>query len=421
MISVEVFMDIIALYRQGHSIRSISRKLGIHRDTVKKYLEGKSFPQYRRCNKQDTILSPYFQIIKDFLEEDDYKATWIYDRLKNMGYNGSYDTVKNYVRKHKEQQTRLAYIRFETEPGKQAQVDWGDFQIKEPNGKTTTVYVFAMVLGYSRAMYVEFVDSCTMENFMDSHIHAFSYLNGIPAEILYDNMKNVVIRKLAGNVKFNREFLHFANHYGFCPRACPPYSPWVKGKVERPIDYIRERFWRGYTFVSIQKANSDIKKWLNQKANSRVHGTHHQVVSNRWKKEIPHLLVLPASDYDTSIKVFRKVYKDCQLSYKGNRYIVPYHVVGKTVMLKIKKGLIRIYHDHELLVSYQEKEDRGSTVGGFEFYEQLRRDKKQLQRKYGRNKGKATRGLTNGSLYPSVFVRPLWEYERYARGISWNS
>jgi hypothetical protein len=131
---------------------------------------------------------------------------------------------------------------------------------------------------------------------------------------------------------------------------------------------------------------------------------------------------LPPVEYDTSLKTFRKVYKDCQLSYNGNRYVVPYHVVGKKVMLKIKGTLIRIYHDQELLVSCHEPESKGNLLGDFRLYENLKRDKEQLSRKYGKNKGKATRGLINGSLYLEVACRPLAEYERYALGGGvWNN
>ena len=99
-----------------------------------------------------------------------------------------------------------------------------------------------MLLGYSRAKYVEFVDQCTLQTFMDCHINAFRYLKGVPAEIVYDNMKNVVIGRKGNKVIFNTELLYFAHHYGFQPKPCPPYSPWVKGKVERPMTYILERF-----------------------------------------------------------------------------------------------------------------------------------------------------------------------------------
>jgi transposase len=422
MISVEVFMDIFSLRKQGFSMRSIAKKLGIHRKTVKTHLENSMLPTYNKIRHKASILDPYCQLIQDFLKEDDYKATWIYDRLRNIGFTGCYETVKNHVRQIKAQNTRLAYIRFETEPGLQAQVDFGDFQIQEQDGSSTTVSAFVMVLGFSRGMYVEYVNRCTLEFFMDCHINAFRYLGGVPAEILYDNMKNVVIERRDGKVSFNIEFLHFANHYGFTPKACPPYSPWVKGKVERPMDYIRERFWRGYRFSSLEILNRDIRRWLDETANRRIHGTYRQPVSDRWQQEMPMLGKFPPSDYDTSIKVYRKVYKDCQVSYNANRYLVPHHVVGKIVLLKIKNGMIRFYHDHDLLVSYQEPETRHNLVGNRLFYEQLKRDRQQSGRKYGRHKGKATRGLITGSLFPQVDHRPLAEYDQYAQGgVSWNN
>jgi len=281
MISTEVFMDIIALKRQGHSNRWIAKKLGIHRNTVKKHLERNSFPAYTRQKAKPSILEPFYPVIRDFLSEDDYRATWIFDRVKRMGYTGSYDTLKVFVRSIKEQKCRIAYTRFETESGLQAQVDWGDFKIVDPSGSTTTVFAFLMVLGFSRAMYVEFVERCTLESFMDCHLRAFRYLGGVPAEILYDNMKHVVIGRENGKPVFNVEFLHFSKHYDFTPRLCPPYSPWVKGKVERPMDYLRESFWRGYAYRALSQANDDVGTWLAETAHRRIHGTHRQQVQLR--------------------------------------------------------------------------------------------------------------------------------------------
>ena len=349
MITTEVYMDIRAYKRQGHSIRWIARKLGIHRKTVKKHLESSSFPAYTRKTAKPSILDPYHQIIRDFIDEDDYQATWIFDRLKRMGYAGCYYTVKVFVRSIKEQKCRIAYTRFETEPGLQAQVDWGDFKITENSGKTTTFYAFVMVLGFSRAMHVEFVERCTLEAFMDCHLRAFRQLRGVPAEILYDNMKHVVVGRENGKPSFNVEFLHFSKHYGFTPRLCPPYSPWVKGKVERPMDYLRESFWRGYAYRSLSQTTADVATWLAETALLRIHGTYRQQVKLRWEPEIPHLGPLPATAYDTSLKFFRKVYKDCLISFGGNRYHVASHVVGKKVLLKVKNDVIRIYHDADLL------------------------------------------------------------------------
>ncbi len=416
-------MQIQYLHDQGYSIRKIAKTLGIHRSTVKRHLYAQTFPGYRKRSQKTSVILPYQQTIQDYLSEDSYSATWLWDRLQKMGYAGSYATVLRYVQKIKERTTRLAYLRFETEPGHQAQVDWGDFQVTEPSGRTSTVYMFVMVLGYSRQMWAGFVNRCTMETFMDCHIAAFHYFQGIPSAILYDNMKNVVMgRDGQGKPVFNLEFLDFARHYGFQPQAAPPYSPWVKGKVERPVDYIRERFWRGYVFTGIQKANEEILKWLNETGNQRVHGTHHEVVKTRWMREVPHLKPLPPLDYDTALKAFRKVYKDCLLSYNGNRYRVPHRFVGKTVLLKAKDDVLKIYYDQELLAHYRIPADKHQLVSDSRFEEQLRQDRDQLRRKYGRHKGKATRGLTHASLYSHVFYRPLSDYEPYAQGgISWNN
>lgn len=422
MVTTEVFMDILALYRQGRSQRWIAKKLGIHRDTVKKYITEKKPPRYRKRKRRESILAPYHQLIRDWLAEDDFSATWIFDKLKGLGYTGGYDTVRCFVRDIKEQRATQAYIRFETEAGRQAQMDWADFKIVSSGGLSQFIYLFVMVLGFSRALFAWFVERCTLEAFLDSHIKAFRYLGGVPAEVLYDNMKHVVIGQKDGQTIFNHEFVHFAAHYGFTPIPCPPYSPWVKGKVERPIDYIRERFWRGYRFENIDRANRDLLRWLDTVANQRRHGTHRQAVIVRWQQDKLKLSPLPPQDYDTAIKVFRKVYKDCQVAYNANRYIVPHHVVGKRILLKVKDGMIRFFHDDELLATYREPDGKHQLIGDRLFYEQLQREQARRRGKYGRHKGAATRGLSSDSLFPQVMYRPLSDYERLAQGGAlWNS
>jgi transposase len=416
MVTMEVFMDILALHRQGFSMRWISEKLNIHRNTVKRYVTEKEPPTYRKRKRHESILAPYHQIIRDWLGQDDFKATWIFDKLKGLGYSGGYDTVRSFVKQIKEQKSRQAYIRFETEPGRQAQMDWADFKIIGPDGKRCFVYLFIMILGYSRALFAWFVERCTLEAFMDGHIEAFGFFGGIPKEVLYDNMKHVVIRRQGSRVSFNHEFVHFAAHYGFTPIACQPYSPWVKGKAERPIDYIRERFWRGYHFESLEAANRDLRKWLDTVANNRKHNTHGQLILERWQQEKVLLTPLPTRPYDTAIKVYRKVYKDCQVAYNGNRYIVPPKVVGKRILLKIKDGIIRFFYDDELLATYTEPDGKHQLIGDQRFYEQLKREREEKRGGYGPRKGAATRGLTNGSLFPEVMQRPLADYALVAQG-----
>jgi transposase len=164
MISWERYMDILALRRQGLSLRKISDMLGIHRGTVTKYVNQGHPPNYKKTKRKESILTPYLQLIDEWLSQDNYRASWIYHQIKNLGYEGGYDTVKHHVRKVKERYRRKAFIRFETVPGLQGQMDWAYFQVVEPAG-TTTLYLFLLVLGFCRAMYAELVpavfqDSC---------------------------------------------------------------------------------------------------------------------------------------------------------------------------------------------------------------------------------------------------------------------
>jgi hypothetical protein len=252
---------------------------------------------------------------------------------------------------------------------------------------------------------------------MDAHLRAFTYLGGVPFELLYDNMRHVFAGRADGRPRINVEFTDFADHCGFKPVLCAPYSPWAKGKVERLIDYIREAFWRGYVFEDLDKANADLLHWLSETANRRQHRTHRQLVDLRWQQEVRSLGPVPR-DYDTAIKIYRKVYKDCLISYNASRYQVPPEAVGKRVLLRVKDGVIRIYDDDRLLITHTESPEKGRMITDPAIIKEileLRRVQSAKTPPYGRRKGKATRGLVNGSLYPQVLYRPLSVYEQAAQ------
>jgi len=222
-------LDILLLQRKGLSQRKISRKLGISRNTIKKYTENKGYPEVdRKKRKRKSLLDPFVDNIDSWLEEDmEYRATWIYDRLCNMGFTGSYEIVKRRVHQIKAEHQKIAYMRFETEPGFQAQVDFGEFQVENADGTIKKLYLFSMILGYSRKPYGELIERCDLPTFLDCHIRAFEYFGGVPDEILYDRMKNVFIGKIAGKNKFNDTLMGFALHYGFKPEVAPAYAAWV--------------------------------------------------------------------------------------------------------------------------------------------------------------------------------------------------
>src|SRR5208337_2199248 len=290
--------------------------------------------------------------ISAWLDEDpEYKATWIYDHLVPLGYTGSYDLVKRKVHELKEEKQRIAYMRFESEPGCQAQVDFGEFQVVQEDGSIGKYYLFSMILGYSRKIYGELIERCDLPTFMDCHIRAFAAFGGVPGEILYDRMRNVYIGKIAGKTRFNYSVQGFAVHYGFKLKVAPAYAAWVKGKVERPYSFIREGFWRGYGFTCIETANRDLGEWLEVK-DERVHGTTHEVVRVRFERELPFLKPVPILQFDTSYRVYRKVHKDCTVRLEGNSYVVPHTLVGKAVVLRVKDKIIRVFADNRLVVAY---------------------------------------------------------------------
>jgi transposase len=411
-------LDIITLHRKGLKQRAIARKLGVSRNTVKKYIEnpdlvfGSSASRHRKSQ-----LDPFAANIKAWIEEDsDYTATWIYDRLSNMGFVGSYEIVKRRVRQIKENYHQVAFMRFETEPGYQAQVDFGEFQVSRPDGSVIKLYLFSMILGYSRKMYAELIEHCDLPTFLDCHIHAFEYFGGVPDQILYDRMKNVYIGKVAGKKKFNDTLMGFALHYGFKPEVAPAYAAWVKGKIERPYSFIREGFWRGYGFICLETANLDLLAWLSKK-DQRVHGTTHEVVDVRFDREKPHLNMLPPQAFDTSWRVYRKVYKDCTVRFEGNSYVVPHTLVGRQIILRVKDRALRVFYNDCLVVSYEIPEGKGHLVQDRRFYAALKKDREMNKRKY--KSGRRIKGRASYTISPrkpqyamDVQVRPLSVYDQ---------
>jgi len=414
MKTLEEILDVHSLKRQGYSERGIARKLGIHRKTVKKYLENPDWMQQRTNHRRASKLDPFSGNIKAWLEDDIlHPATWIYDHLVSLGFDGSYEIVKRRVKTIKAERSRLAYIRFETEPGYQAQVDFGEFQVVNADGTIDKYYLFSMILGYSRRIYAELIRRCDLPTFLDCHIRAFEYFGGVPQEILYDRMKNVYIGKIAGKHKFNTTLIGFALHYGFIPKVAPAYAAWVKGKVERPFSFIREGFWRGYGFINLETANRDLQAWLNKK-DERVHGTTHEVVSTRFFREQPYLQSLPVQMFDTSYRVYRKVQKDCTIRFEGNSYVVPHPLVGKQVILRVKDKTMRVFDNDHFIVAYIVPDGKGHLVQDKRFYAALRRDKEMNARKY-HHTGRRLKGQAKQTISP---LKPLYEMDVEIRPVS---
>ena len=178
----------------GMSVSDIAKEMGISRPTVRKYLKGRNPPEYSKKNRV-SILEPYKAHIKDRINKYNLSAVKILEEIRKQGYTGEYTILKDYCRTVRKDRAIKAVYRYETEPGKQAQVDFGNFGHIEIDGKRRKLYAFSYILGYSRYRYVEFTVDISTQNLIKMHINAFRYTGGIPSEILYDNMKQIVLER----------------------------------------------------------------------------------------------------------------------------------------------------------------------------------------------------------------------------------
>lgn len=198
-------------------------------------------------------------------------AQRLFEELRASGYAGGYTQLKDYVREVRPLPPAEPLVRFETPAGFQGQVDFGTFQL--PWGRRHALLV---VLGYSRLLWLRFYPRQTMQTLFRGLESAFESFGGVPQELLFDQMRSVVIsddRLGSQGLVLNSEFLRFAAHWGFRPRACRPYRAKTKGKVERPIRYLRQSFFYGRTFLNDEDLNEQSERWLEQIANARRHRT----------------------------------------------------------------------------------------------------------------------------------------------------
>ncbi len=334
MLEVEERYMIKDLYRRGVSVSEISRQTGHDRKTIRKVIRGELMAERRHPQEtKPRKITPYEEYLQQRMEEGVFNTRKLYREIQERGYEGGLTQVIEYVQPFRPPRPGAATMRFETEPGEQGQVDWASFGYLQHEGRRRSLYAFAMTLGWSRMLYLEFTLSLDTGWFLRGHQHAFEYFGGVPREVLHDNLKSAVLeRDGEGRIHWNPRYLDFALAMGFSPRAHQPYRPQTKGKVENSIRYVRGNFWVGIHFDGLDDLNRQALEWLNRVANCRVHGTTGEVPFQRWPREGLH--PLPAQRFDTSILSQRRSGKDCLVNYQGNFYSVPSSYAGQTLLLK---------------------------------------------------------------------------------------
>ncbi len=304
MISKEDFIVVHALYEKGHNISQIAEIAKLDRKTVRKRLHEVDLVKPKRIITKPSKLDPYKQYIIDFISKENHRipSSAILLDIKSMGYQGGRSILQEFLTKEYSERNieKDPIVRFETLPGVQMQVDWTTIR----HGRNP-IYAFVATLGYSRYTFVCFTDNMEAKTLVNCHEKAFLFFGGVTKTILYDNMKQVVIKRNCygqGIHKYHDELFDLSKRYGFTIRLCRPYRAKTKGKVERFNSYLKGNFYRPLA-IKLKAANLEvthqilshhINSWLSI-ANSRIHGTTNRMPVEMFNEEsdslIPYLKI----------------------------------------------------------------------------------------------------------------------------------
>jgi transposase len=388
---MQVIADIIYRLRAGQSERAVAKDLGCARGTIRRYHDWakengyldseqplpelfeiqadlSSITTVRKSNV--STVEPYREIVKHLLAGN-VEMVAIHRRLvKSYGYSGSYTSVRRFISGLRPKEKR-AVVRLETEPGKEAQVDFGSAgKLCDPKtGKRRQAYCFVMTLSHSRHQYVEFVFEQKMQVWIECHRNAFASFGGAPKEIVIDNLKAAVIKSGLDDAVLSEPYRKMAQHYGFLIHLCRVRTPEHKGKVESAVHYVKRNFLAGAEFLDLRDANRQVKDWVSEEAGLRIHGTIAEQPLKRFLEgEQKTLLPLPTEDFDLLEVRHSKAHRDCHVQVNGSYYSVPFKHIGKELDVYVYERMVQIYHGVELLVTHERALRKGQRITRTEHY-----------------------------------------------------
>jgi len=363
------------------SISEIARRMKIDRKTVRRALKEKNNDKHI---KRSSKLDPFKKRIDQILSEHPHISNvLIFDKLKQEGYPGAKSILGDYLLKLR-RKNKEAFHHIETLPGAEAQVDWASCGTIPCGMYQRKLYLFCMVLSYSRLMYITFTTRMDTDTFMACHIKAFRFFGalsgrrrGIAQALLYDNLKSVVAFRHGQDIIFNDRFSDFACYYGFKIKVCNVRRGNEKGKVERAIRYVKENFLSRKSYEQFDLIKAQASLWLRETANQRIHSTTRQKPLDRFiNAEMDFLLKLPQNDYDYALPRPLKYRKDCLFSFDSNRYSIPAEYYNKSLFFKAYIDRISVICEKNIIAVHKRCYDKYQTIKNPAHYAALKARKK---------------------------------------------
>ena len=419
MLTPDEVAAMLGLRGLGWGAKRIAAEFGCSRNTVKRYLGLGGWARCRRSERSKALDGLSDWLAERFRRHRGNADVVRQELLAEQGIAVSLRTVERAVaplRRELAAEAR-ATVRFETPPGKQMQVDFGEKRVVI-GGETVRVYLFVATLGHSRRLHVRAFRHERQACWFEGLESAFRAFGGVPEEVLLDNTRALVMHhdSLTREVRFNARLLAFARHWRFQPRACAPYRARTKGKDERGVGYVKANAIAGREFASWAAFEAHLEQWTREVADIRVHGTTGEPPIVRFQRDEADALQPLAGrpPFQQTRELIRRVQADCCVEIDGNAYSVPWRLVGEGVVVEISGGRLRILHAGREIAVHAERSGRRQRVFDPSHFEGIAGF-----RLPARAPAASTAPGPISIPAPAALLRPLAEYEA-AVGGGWS-
>ena len=329
--------SLFALKQRGWAIKAIARELELAPNTVRSWLRrGEEAPPPVMGRRP--ILKALLPWVRNRFQEGVRNSDVLRQELLELGQKVSLRTVERAtaVMRRETRALERATLRFETEPGRQLQIDFGECWL-EVAGQRVKVFVFVGTLGYSRRTYAQLFPGLCQAHWLDGLEACLRHFGGVPREFLVDNARALVLRWKDEEPEFHPEFRAFCDHYGVRPRACRPYRARTKGKVESGVKYVKRNALARRSYSSWEALEGHLSWWIREIADLRIHGTTHERPVDRFLREEPLLVPLVGiPPYRVLRRKDRRVSLDARVQVETNRYSVPWELAGQLVATEVE-------------------------------------------------------------------------------------